>query len=113
MNPALHESYEQPALLHPGPTLLVVSHAMPQPVQLVTVFKRVSHATVFGGVVTQSPQPASQPEYVHDPATHDVGVAWTVSHATPHAPQLVTVLVGPQPASTGAASGPASIAAPS
>ena len=45
---------------HAAPVLWVVSHATPQPVQLVAVLSAVSQPLVLGAVVTQSPKPGLQ-----------------------------------------------------
>jgi hypothetical protein len=79
-----------------------VSHATPQAVQFDVVFSCVSHPFKSGADVWQSPQPALH-VYWHAPAMHDDGVLWVMSHAAPHCPQFVTVLVGPQ---SGLESGP-------
>jgi hypothetical protein len=69
-----------------------VSHARPQPPQLVMVFVAVSQPFAFVPDVSQSPKPTAQPLYVHFPATHAAPRLVAVSHFTPHAPQFEIVL---------------------
>jgi hypothetical protein len=59
----------------------------------------VSHPLASGGVALQSPHPAAHPVYVHVPALHAAPWLWpdVVSHAAPHAPQLLVVFSGRQP----------------
>lgn len=69
----------------------MVSHVRPQPLQLVTVFVLVSQPSMSGAVLTQSAYPELQLVYVHDPLAQAAPSLWSVSHASPHALQLVTV----------------------
>src|SRR4051812_13770125 len=87
-----------------APTLLVVSHLLLQPAQFVIVVSAVSQPLVFGAVLLQSPKPGAQPEYEHVVAPRQTGpTLLLVSQATPHAPQLVVVLIGvSQPSRSGA-----------
>jgi hypothetical protein len=50
----LHPEYVHVAPLQPVPTLLVVSQAIPQPVQFDTPSSRVSQPFVFGALESQS-----------------------------------------------------------
>jgi hypothetical protein len=88
-----------------GTLLLVVSHALPQPPQLLVVVIEVSQPLVFGAAVLQSAYPLAQPpRYVQEPPTHCAPALVSVSQALPHPPQLVGVVVGvSQPSRSGAA----------
>jgi hypothetical protein len=88
-HPKLHV-YEHVAPLQLAVPCCDALHALPQAAQLDVVFVCVSHPSVFGGVVSQSPQPDAQ-AYEHVPAVHPA-LPWAVVHTRPHAPQLAVVV---------------------
>jgi hypothetical protein len=53
--PDPHPAYTQVVPSHETPVLNILSHALPQPAQLVMVRSDVSHPFTLGGVVSQSP----------------------------------------------------------
>ena len=73
------------------PVLLL--HVLPQPPQLDVEFSGVSQPFVSGAVVSQLAHPPWQPAYVHDEPEQPAPVLVFVSHALPHAPQFVGVVI--------------------
>ena len=92
--PALQLVYVHETPLHAAPLLRTVSHARPQPVQLVIVFSVVSQPSRSGAVEVQSPKVALQLVYVHPPAPQAAPLEWVVSHTRPQPVQFVVVLSG-------------------
>ena len=92
--PALHPVYVHVLPVQPAPVLRVVSQASPQPLQLVVVFSGVSQPLRSGAVVTQSPNPGLQLEYVQVvPELQAAPLLLTVSQTLPQPVQLVAVAV--------------------
>jgi hypothetical protein len=89
--------------LQVAPVLVLVSQTFPHPPQFVTVLVCVSQPFTSVPVMSQLPQPDWQPVYVQLVPLQPVPTLCVVSHAFPHPPQLVIVLVGvSQPAVSGA-----------
>lgn len=87
----------QPLYVHAEPVqpdgvLCVVSHAAPHAPQFDVVFNGVSHPSMSGAVVTQSPWPGLQ-VYVHFVPVHVSGLLFVVSQAAPHALQFDVVVI--------------------
>jgi hypothetical protein len=81
----------------PLQVVLVASAAVqtsPHPVQFDVVERLVSQPFVSGAAVAQSAKPGSQPVYVQVVPVHAAPTLLVVSHAAPHAPQLLVVSVG-------------------
>jgi hypothetical protein len=90
--PELHVYVHVVPDVHEGVPVLVLQ-VFPQPLQLVVELSCVSQPALFGAVVTQSPQPEAQPEYVHVlPSGQAAPLLCVVSHVTPQAPQLLVVV---------------------
>jgi hypothetical protein len=92
-NPTLQLVYLQVVPSHVAPLLRVVSHTLPQPVQLNGELSDDSHPFVSGAVVSQSANPALQPEYEHVVPLHEAPSLFNESHAAQPA-QFDVVLVG-------------------
>ena len=73
-----------------------VTHVPSEHAFWLVVVRFVSQPSVSGGAELQSPQPAAQPVYVQPPGPQAAPWLWpdVVSHAAPHAVQLLTVFSG-------------------
>jgi hypothetical protein len=85
--PAAHPVDWQVPVEHDSPAL-GMSQGMPQPPQLVKVFRGVSHPSE--GLLLQSPHPAWQEPMPHTPVLQ-LPFAWGGAHTTPQPPQFDVV----------------------
>ncbi len=100
--PETHPLYAHDAPLQAPPRLCVVSHELPQVLQ-VTADVGVSHPSRSGGVASQSAQPGAQAVYTHVVPSQPAPLLWSVSHWFRQPPQCrVDVRDVSQPSVSGA-----------
>jgi hypothetical protein len=91
--PVAQPEYSHVVPLQVAPVLCIVSHEAPQALQLVVVLVAVSQPSVSGAVFVQSAHPGEHPVYAHVVPLQLAPPLCSVSHAAPHALQLVGVFV--------------------
>jgi hypothetical protein len=84
--------YEQVVPLQLAAPVFVLHAAVHEP-QLAVDESDDSQPLVLGAVVTQSAKPFAHPVYVQLPPEQPAPVLVLVSHARPHAPQLLAVVI--------------------